>query len=209
MNPGYIASLCLFILYVLYWMGSLQAVQQTLRIVIVSFTAALLGAFWDIQLYAFLSINLSFLVVLLLFFYMWSRAEASQRTQIFMSGLLIGVSLFLLQYLFYLDPVLQITDLVYFEVAISLALTVILARTLREAVIISTFGILVFEVCNEVWQYTLSGTATLGGMAFLDSLMLTVLASAAAKACFLSLFEHSFSVYKGWVTLKKQKRAGR
>ncbi|WCK56065.1 hypothetical protein PP175_09210 [Aneurinibacillus sp. Ricciae_BoGa-3] len=209
MNPGYIASLCLFILFVLYWMGSLEAVRKSARKVIVGFTAALVSGAWDIPVRPSLSINLSFLVAGFLFFYLWSREAANQRTQIFMAGLLVGTSLFLVRYLLYLDPVLQIADLLYCQVAVSLALTVTLARTLPEAILISTFGTLAFEVFNEVWQYTLFGSAALGGMAFLDSLILSTLVSAVGKAFILSLYDHAFSMYKGWLNFKKEKRAGR
>ncbi|WP_027417472.1 YphA family membrane protein [Aneurinibacillus terranovensis] len=185
MNPGYLSLLCLFIIYVLYWMGSLQPVFRSLCIKPALFLFALpvgcLLSSCAIPFTSGVSVSLGYILWLGLFMMFWGREGYEVRLYLFPSAMLVGVSLFLLRYVLQLDPVLQFMAQPYFVAVASLVITFFLAYDISHTFIMTGLGLCMMEIFDSVWLYSQAGEVTVGDLSFIDVLLLSLLVSTVGK----------------------------
>lgn len=120
------------------------------------------------------------------FFYLWMKEQEEIRPHLLAGGLLAGATLFLLRYMLWLDPVLQIGGETYLVALLAVSLSLLIARTLFHVFIVIGIGVSVMEVILEAWTYERSGYFIVGDLHYRDILVFSLLVSLVSWQVFVS-----------------------
>ncbi|WP_047152643.1 hypothetical protein [Aneurinibacillus tyrosinisolvens] len=191
MNAGYLSLFCVIILLILQWMGWLNPFLSQLRIRPYVFVSLLLtvyaGSGWVLSLTPHIQVYpVTYALPLVFFFYLWMKEQEEIRPHLLAGGLLAGATLFLLRYMLWLDPVLQIGGETYLVALLAVSLSLLIARTLFHVFIVIGIGVSVMEVILEAWTYERSGYFIVGDLHYRDILVFSLLVSLVSWQVFVS-----------------------
>ena len=178
MNDGFISLVSIWCLLIIIWSGWFDSFFQGNRhkrmLCMIPLVLWLLGHGWK---YPFSYGEIWVLPVLLpivVATYVWVKEGENNRLHIVTASFLVGVSVFFMQMLFHLDPVLMFMDEKLLLAGFTVLLIMMTARRLSHQWILFSFALGLSDLCFQLYVWQKSGFFSLGNPFIQDIWWMTV-----------------------------------
>lgn len=173
MNDGFIGLMGIWTMLVLLWSGWFDSFFQenrlSKRLVIGVLFLLLIGGSWTYSIMANGEIAvIPYSLPLLCGFILWIRQAENYRVHILTASLLVGASVFLLQLLFRLDPILMLMDERYLIALFVTVLVMVSAKPLVHQFVLLCFGLSLSDLCFQIYALEKAGFFYAGSPFYLD-----------------------------------------
>lgn len=173
MNDGYMGFIGMWCMLILLWSGWLDSVLHQNKLkksVLVSLVVFwLLGVIWVFEFPPYGEIRaIPILLPLLAAIYLWVKEGEHHRLHIMTASFLVGVSVFLVQLLFRLDPILMFMNEKYLIAGFTVLLVLVTAHHIYHQFVLLSFGLVLSDLCFQIYVWEKIGYAVLGSLFFQD-----------------------------------------
>jgi hypothetical protein len=172
MNAGFIALIgtWFMVLFLLSGLLDRYMINKTnKKIFFFVLVIYLLGAAWSIQVFETARISIvAFLLPLILAVVFWARQEDKLRLHILTASFLVGTSLFFLQLIIRMDPILMFVNEPYMMAILVILLIVISTRQLIQQYILLAFSFAINDLLFQFYMWELRHVFYLGSPEFRD-----------------------------------------
>ncbi|RKD25687.1 hypothetical protein BEP19_01725 [Ammoniphilus oxalaticus] len=204
MNDGYLALIAMWCLLIVIWSGWLDRFFRRHRFfpnsAMLLFTGlSLFSSWWILPFFAGHVRVIPFFLPIIVAAYLWIKeASAKHRVQLATASILIGVSIFLMQLLFRLDPILMFTNEKWLVAGFTILLLFVTAQRLSHQWILLALGLALSDLCLQLFNWQKTGSMLLGSAFFQDVWWIS--------ACGLAVTRYLLGFGK-WPTVFRRKRA--
>ncbi|MEW9669726.1 hypothetical protein [Ammoniphilus sp. 3BR4] len=167
MNDGFLGLIGLWFLLLFLWIGLFDRFfaenNWNKKWVIIILVFELLFTGWTIELPGNGQIAvMSALLPLCLGGWLWVKLGDNSRLHLLTASFLVGASVFLMQLLLRLDPVLMFMQESYMIASFALVLILVAARTPVQQFVLLTLGLVLGDICYQAYLWEKTGHYLLG-----------------------------------------------
>lgn len=177
MNDGFYGLIGLWCLLILLWSGwfdpFLRRHKLNKRTIIFLMALFLIGGGWKWRIWEGDMMVVPFTLPLIMGAYVWMKEGDKYRVHLVTASFLIGASVFFMQLLFRIDPILMIIEEKYIvTILVSLLLLVAARKTVHQFILLA-FGLGFSDLCFQIYLWDKTGYFVLGSLFYQDIWLLS------------------------------------